>query len=157
MKTTLIIVIVIAVIVAAGVGVGGFFAGKAYEKSQANTVRNDFMRSRGIQDFNPNDLPAGANVQNGQARAFGGGAFGTVKSIDGNTLILTTAQNTEVKVTLSDTTQIEKTISGATSDLTAGLQVSVNGQRDASGNITAVQVTILPAGSIQAPTATPTP
>jgi len=152
MKTTLIIVIVFAVVVAAGAGVGGFFAGKAYERNQANTVRNDFLSSRGIQNFNPNSASTGTN---GQARVFGGGSFGTIKSIDGNTITLTTAQNTEVKITLSDTTRIEKTTSGATSDLTTGLEVSVNGQRDSNGNITATQVTIIPAGSFQAPSGTP--
>lgn len=156
MKTTLIIVIAIAVVVAAGAGVGGFFAGKAYQTNHANTVRNDFLRSRGITNFNPNGVNGAATGTNGQAQAFGGGTFGTVKSIDGNTLTLTTAQNTEVKVTLSDTTRIEKTTAGTTADLQAGQQVTVSGQRDSSGNIaTVTQVTIIPAGSFQTPSGTP--
>ena len=144
MKTTLIIVIVIAVVVVAGAGVGGFFAGRSYERNHANSVRNDFLRSRGI---NPNDtngsgFPSGAN---GQDRAFGGGTFGTIKSINGNTIVVTTAQNTDVTVTLSDSTRIEKTTQGATTDLQTGDQVTVGGERDSNGNVTATQITIIPA------------
>jgi hypothetical protein len=147
MKTTLIIVIVIAVIVTAGAGVGGFFAGKAYERNHANSVRNDFFTSRGIQNFNPNDATnGGQNGANPGARAFGGGAFGTVKSIDGNTLVLTTNQS-DVTVTLSDTTRIEKTTDVSTADLQVGQNVTVAGQRDSNGNVTASQVTIIPADS----------
>lgn len=149
MKTTLIITIIVAVIVAVGAGVGGFFGGKAYESNHARSVQNNFFRSRGI-DTN------GANGANGQARgAFGGGTFGQIKSINGNTLTVTTAQNTDVTVTLSNTTRIEKTSSGTAADLQTGEQVTVAGQRDSNGNITAVQVTIIPAGTQSASGTTP--
>ncbi len=150
MKIKWIIIIGIAIVVAAGAGVGGFFGGRAYERSQANNVRNDFLQARGVGGFTPG---AGANANGTQIRGFGGGAFGTVKSIDGNTFTLTTAQS-EVKVTLSDTTTFEKTTAGTSADLQAGQDVTVAGQRDANGNITAAQVTILPAGSVQAPSGT---
>ena len=153
MKTTIIIIVAIAVVVAVGAGVGGFFGGRAYESNHATTVQNDFLRSRGL---NPNATP-GAGQFTGQNGAgfpgggFGRGATGQIKSIDGNTLTLTEGQNT-VTVTLSGTTLIEKTASGSTADLQAGQEVMVTGQRDTSGNLTAVQVIILPA-----PMATPTP
>ncbi len=149
MKTTLIITIIVAVIVAVGAGVGGFFGGKAYESSHANSVRNNFLRARGIETN-------GANGTNGATRgAFGGGTFGQIKSLNGNTLVVTTAQNTDVTVTLSNTTRIEKTTTGTTADLQTGDQVTVAGQRDSNGNITAVQVTILPAGTQSASGTTP--
>ena len=44
---------------------------------------------------------------------------------------------------LTGSTQVEKTITGAISDLQPGMQVMVTGQKDASGNITARQVSIL--------------
>lgn len=157
MKTTLIITIIVAVIVAVGAGVGGFFGGKAYESNHANSVRNNFLRARGL---NPNDFtngsPNGATGTNGQTRgAFGGGTFGQIKSVNGNTLVVTTTRNTDVTVTLSNTTRIEKTSTGTTADLQTGEQVTVAGQRDSSGNITAVQVTILPASTQSASGTTP--
>ena len=149
MKMKIIISLAIAIVVIAGEGVGGFLGGRAYERDQANTVRDNFFRDRGIQGFNL-DVNPGAGGAAGQFRAFGGGAAGQIKSIDGNTLILTTPQN-EIKVTLSDTTRIEKTTVGVIADLQAGLQVMVTGQRDSDGNLDAVQVTILPLGSNLAP------
>ena len=144
-KNILIPMIIIGVIVlVAGAAVGGFFGGKAYERNQANTVRDNFLRDRGIQGFNPNAAPnAGQGGANFTAGGFGRGTTGEVKSLDGNTLTLTSG-GTDTVITLSDKTQIVKTTSGTTADLTAGQQVMVTGERDANGNITtATQVTIL--------------
>jgi len=153
MKKQILIPILIAVVIVlvAGAALGGFFGGKAYERNQANTVRNDFMRERGIEGFDPNSAqpgdmpgqnmaPGGGNIAAG---VMGRGASGEIKSIEGNTLTLT-SNGTETVITLSDTTQIVITTSGTTADLSAGQQVMVVGQRDANGNITtATQVTIL--------------
>jgi hypothetical protein len=156
-KNILISLIVLGVIVlVAGAAVGGFFGGKAYERNQANTVRTNFMRDRGIQAFNPNAAPNGSLVTGQNGTNFPGGGFsrgasGQIKSIDGNTLTLTSG-DTETVITLSDTTQIVKTISGTTADLSAGQQVMVIGERDSNGKITtATQVTILEAGAVQVP------
>ena len=153
MKKNILIPILIAsaIVLIAGAGVGGFFGGKAYERNQANQTRNNFLRERGIQGFDPNNPPSG-NLTPGQnggtftGGGFGRGATGQIKSIDGNTITLTEGQ-TEVKVTLSDTTRIEKSTAASTADLQAGLQVTITGQRDSSGNITASQVLILGAAA----------
>jgi Domain of unknown function (DUF5666) len=145
MKKNILIPILIAsaIVLIAGAGVGGFFSGKAYERNQANQTRNNFLRERGIQGFNPNAAPgSGQTSGNFPAGGFGRGATGQIKSIDGNTITLTEGQ-TEVKVTLSDTTKIEKSTAGSTADLATGQQVMVTGQRDTSGNLTATQVLIL--------------
>jgi hypothetical protein len=149
-KITIVIIIVSAIVIAAGSAAGGFFGGRAYERNQANTTRNNFLTSRGVQDFNPGVNPNGTGAPAG---GFGGGATGQIKSIDGNTLTLTTARN-ETKVTLSETTRIEKSTTGALADLQAGQEVMVTGQRDSNGNITAVQVQILPATNSPAPAGT---
>jgi hypothetical protein len=148
MNKKILIPILIAgvVILVAGAAAGGFFYGKSYESNRASTIRNDFMRERGIEGFDPNASQnpgqGGANFPAG-GMGMGRGATGEVKSIDGNTLTLTSG-DTETVITLSDTTQIVKTTSGTTADLTAGQQVMVTGERDANGNITtATQVTIL--------------
>jgi hypothetical protein len=157
MKKHILIPILIAgvIVLVAGAAVGGFFGGRAYERNQANTIRNDFMSERGIQGFNPNAAPnenftPGQNGTNFPSGGFGRGASGEVKSIDGNTLTLTTGQN-ETKVTLSDTTAIVKSTSGTTADLAAGQQVMVTGERDADGNVTATQVMILSTSDNQSP------
>jgi hypothetical protein len=149
MKKNILIPLMIAgvIVLIAGAGVGGFFYGKSYESNRANTIRDNFMRERGIQGFDPNTAPSqgqvfnqdGINVVGG---GFGRGASGEIKSIDGNTLTLGVGEN-ETKVTLADNTAIVKTVAGSTADLTAGLQIMVVGERDADGMITATQVTIL--------------
>jgi hypothetical protein len=161
MKKNIIISLIVLGVIAlvAGAGVGGFFYGKSYESNRANDIRTNFMRDRGIQDFNPNAAPNGSLVtgQNGPNFSGGGfsrGAAGQIKSIVGNILTLTSG-DTETVITLSDTTQIVKTVSGTTADLTAGQQVMVTGERDKDGNITtATQVTILEAGAVQVPAGT---
>ena len=152
-KNILIPMIIIGVIVLiAGAAVGGFFGGKAYQRNQANTVRDNFMQERGIQGFDPNAAPnAGQNEANFPAGGMGRGATGEVKSIDGNTLTLTSG-GTDTVITLSDKTQIVKTTSGTTADLTAGQQVMVTGERDDAGKFTTVtQVMILDASVGQPP------
>ena len=148
-----ILIIVGAVVLAVALAAGSFYGGMAYQRNQADQVRANFLRSRG---FDPN---AAGNNANGQARRgfFGGGLTGQVKSVDGNSLTVSTAQNVAT-VNLSSTTQIEKADPGALTDLQPGEQVLVTGQLDASGNITATQVLILgnqPAGAPAGTPATP--
>ncbi len=152
-----VLIIIGAVIIAVALAGGSFYGGMAYQRTQANNVRDTFLRSRGLAGTGATGGFAGGagNGTPGAGRGgFGGGATGQVKSVDGNILTLSTAQN-ETKVTLSDTTRIEKSVQGALSDLQPGMQVMVTGQRDANGNITAVQVLILNNGQPNA--ATPTP
>ncbi|MGW8249236.1 MAG: DUF5666 domain-containing protein, partial [Anaerolineales bacterium] len=57
-------------------------------------------------------------------------------------LTLSTAQDVTT-VNLSDSTQIEKTVAGAVSDLQPGMRVMVSGEKDSSGNVSANRVSIL--------------
>jgi len=145
MKKSLII-IVGAIVVAVLLSAGSFYGGMAYQRNQTSQIRANFLRSRGL-DAN------GAN-NNGGARQgfFGGGATGQVKSVQGNVLTLSTAQNTTT-VNLTNTTQIEKAAPAAVADLQPGERVLVTGQRDASGNITASTVLILGSNPPSAQTA----
>ena len=145
MKKSLII-IVGAIVVAVLLSAGSFYGGMAYQRNQADQIRNNFLRSRGI---NPN----GTNNNGGTRQGFfGGGATGQVKSVQGKVLTLTTAQNTTT-VNLTNTTQIEKAAPAAAADLQPGVRVLVTGQRDASGNITASTVLILGSNPPSAQTA----
>lgn len=144
MKKTLMIVggILLAILLSAG----SFYGGMAYQRNQVNQIRANFFRARGI-DVN------GQNNGGGQRQGFfGGGATGQVKSVEGNVLTLSTAQNTTT-VNLTDTTRVEKAAPAATTDLQPGERVIVTGQRDSNGNINASQVLILESNPPSAETA----
>jgi hypothetical protein len=136
MKRPLIIVGVIGLVLI--FSAGSFYGGMAYARNQANQVRAQFLASRGL-GGNGNANGAGSQRQG----FFGGGATGQVKSIDGNVLTISTAQNVTT-VNLSASTQIAKAEPGTTADLQPGERVLVTGTRDSSGNIAATQVLILP-------------
>lgn len=146
MKKVLLIIAGLALLaVAAG---AGFEYGKTYQSNQANQIRSQFLRSRGI-----NSNGGGGPEAGGFGGGFGGGTFGQLKSVNGNTLTVTT-QNGDVTVNLTANTQIEKTTTGTPADLQAGQQLVVRGQRDSSGTVTAETVQINPG---RAPQSTPAP
>lgn len=151
MKKT--IIVLIAVVVAVGLAVGSFYGGMAYQRTQTANTRAAFFATRGL-DANGTNPNGGQGL--GQNRgAFGGGATGQIKSVEGNVITLSTPQNVTT-VNLSDTTQIEKTVAGALSDLTPGMTVRVTGQRDANGNIAAASIQIMPANNFPNPAGAPT-
>jgi hypothetical protein len=67
--------------------------------------------------------------------------MGQVKSMDGNVLQLSTAQDVTT-VNLTGDTIIIKSVEGTVSELQPGTRVMVVGERDDQGNITASQITI---------------
>jgi RNase P/RNase MRP subunit p29 len=73
----------------------------------------------------------------------GRGANGTVESLEGDTLRLTTAEG-EITVTLTDETVLTRTATAERADLQAGARVTVIGERDDSGDLTAAVIQILP-------------
>lgn len=75
----------------------------------------------------------------------GRGTFGTLKSLNGDTLTLTTVQGNDVTVNINDATAIQKTVSGTLSDLQPGQFVNVTGPQGADGNIAAGMISIQPA------------
>ena len=130
-----LLIIAGAVLLAVMLSAGSFYGGMAYQRNQANQIRANFLRSRGIDPNSPNN--------GGQRQGFfGGGTVGQVQSLQGNVLTISTPQNTTT-VNLSDSTRIEKAAPAVASDLQQGERVMVTGQRDAKGNITASQVLIL--------------
>jgi hypothetical protein len=72
-----------------------------------------------------------------------------VKSIDGDTVLVSTAQDVTT-VRLADSTVVEQMTATDRSALKPGQQVTVRGQRDNTGVVTAVTLQIL-----AEPTATP--
>jgi hypothetical protein len=70
------------------------------------------------------------------------GTNGTIVSINGNTLTLSTPQG-QVTVNVSSSTPIEETVQGAVSDLSQGKFVAVTGNASSSGNIAATSITVI--------------
>ncbi len=91
----------------------------------------------------PAPKPGPALATSPTARTQGQGASGTVASIDGSTLTLTTAQG-PVTVNVGSNTSVQKTDTGALSDIQEGESLTVIGSRDANGNITATSIIIRP-------------
>jgi hypothetical protein len=133
-----IYVIILAVFLALVIAGGSFYGGMAYQKNQVSAIQNRFAQRGGLQpgiEITPGAFP-------GQGRnGFGGGASGQIKSIEGNVLSLSTAQNVTT-VNLSDATIILKSVNGTIADLLPGLRVMVIGQADSNGVINATQITI---------------
>jgi hypothetical protein len=150
------LLVVVAVVVAIGLAAGSFYGGMAYQRNQTANTRAAFFASRGLDanGTNPGGAQGQGTGQNARRGFFGGGATGQIKSVEGNVITLSTPQNVTT-VNLSNSTQIEKTGSGTVSDLTPGLQVIVNGQRDANGNIAASSILILPANMTNNPGGNP--
>ena len=94
--------------------------------------------------------PGGAGGTGGGGFAGGaGGRAGVVERVEGQTLTLRAANNQPVRVTLTDQTQVLKTVEGTAGDLTAGATVTVQpqGQPGADGAISASAITVLPANA----------
>jgi len=155
-----VLMIVGAVILAGLIAAGSFWAGMAYQTNKVEQARANFFNARGqlgegqfpqggqapFDEQLPGGgqfLPEGRSSGGGQGAFFGrGGRFGQVKTIDGNTMTLSTAQDV-ITVNLSDATQIEKTVTGSVSDLQPGTRVTVIGQEEKNGSLTARRIQIL--------------
>ena len=146
MKTTLMILG--GTLLLGLVAAGSFWGGMAYQSNRVSQARANFEAARGQMDSG--QFPGGASgfpqggVPGGQeAGLFGrGGTTGQVKTIEGNVMTVSTAQDVTT-VNLSADTQIEKSGEGALADLQPGMRVLVTGERDSAGNIAASRITIL--------------
>lgn len=143
MKTTIIVIGMIVLI--ALVAAGSFYGGMMYQTNQASQARQEFMAARGMSDESqfPGDMPPmGGQFQQDGSGFPGRGAAGQVKSIEGNVMTISTAQDVTT-VNLSEDTQIEMTVSRLIGDLQVGMRVMVMGERDDDGVINASQITVL--------------
>ncbi|HSS10210.1 MAG TPA: DUF5666 domain-containing protein [Acidimicrobiales bacterium] len=67
-------------------------------------------------------------------------AFGTVKSVSGNTVVVQEADGTTITVTTSSSTKIQKTVNAQPKDLTVGQPIVATGTANANGSIAASNV-----------------
>lgn len=128
---------------------GAFLGGMQFERFRVNNAQARFFAGRG----GGQDGQGAGGGQGGQGGGFfggggpggagRGGTIGQIKTIEGDTLTISTPQSVViVKITAS--TLVSKTVSGAASDLQVGTNVIVRGETDASGNVTATTIQISP-------------
>ena len=137
---------IVALIVIAVVGAGAFIAGSNYGEAQAQNTRAEFFRNRQGGAPGGQGAASGQTGQNGQGGQFGRpAAFGTIKSVSGNTIQVTQQDGTTVTVTVDQQTTYQKTVSGSLSDLQPGERITVMSNQTGS-NIVARDIQIRPAG-----------
>lgn len=137
MKVLYIVGVVVLLVLA---GAGGFYGGVTYAQSQAQNTTADFFRQRGggTADQGAN---GGNGFRQGNFQQFGQlVARGQVKSVDGNTVQISTAQSV-VTVKVDSQTTISKTDAGSLADLKPGDRVTVF-SRDTGSSPTASFVQI---------------
>jgi hypothetical protein len=91
-------------------------------------------------------------VRGGMMRG-GGGAMGTILSMDSTSLTLSIKDGGSKIVLLTDATPVMKTSPGSRSDLKTGESVMVTGTTNQDGSISAQSISIRPAGTPPAPAA----
>ncbi len=147
MKTALIVILVVVLV--AVVGVGAFMAGSNYGLTQAQNIRAEFFQSRTGQGAAPGGgtpSAGGTRGAGGQGAQFvGRGVNGTIKSVQGDTMVVTQRDGSTVNVTINAQTAIQKISAGAASDLVPGANVVVT-SGETGTNITAQTIQIRPGG-----------
>jgi len=140
--------IALAVVLVIGAGVGGYFLGMDAGKTQAASVRTQFMAER-FGDAQPGGqgtfvIPPGTgsgNAPGGFSGRAGMGTTGTIKEIRGDTVILSTAEK-EVKVKVAADTRITLSAQGSISDLKVGDRIIASGETSGD-QVTATQIQVI--------------
>lgn len=133
-----------------GVGLGGYFYGVSVGRgsfAQNSRFARGQFGAQGAQGQAPDQT---AQPRNGLG---GGGVSGSIASIDGTTLTVTTRSGS-VQVQTTDTTLIEKYASVGVQDLAVGEQITALGSTNADGSVTARSIQTIRA-SAASPTAQP--
>jgi hypothetical protein len=137
----------------------GFYAGISVEKGQLASTASAATTGAAASGARPGAAPgaAGASAQAGAAPGgfagrFGGGgagggaggggnaSLGTISSVNGNTIYLTDTTGNTVKVTLSGTTKLTKSLGVSKSALHPGDSVVIQGVKNSSGTLVATSV-----------------
>lgn len=142
------------VVVVLGVGMGvAFGSGVAYGRSSApKATAAEATRATGEQQGSTASGAgrAGTGATGTGATGTGGAgrpvATGTVESLAGGALTVTTAPGASTKVTVGEKTTVQKNVAATIGDLKPGDRVVVMGQRGNDGSLTASAIQVLPAG-----------
>jgi hypothetical protein len=120
-----------------------FWGGMTYQSNQSNRAVENFENLRGaIGEGMPSPRDFGNTQFPGEENVMRGGITGEIKSINGNVITLSTAQDVTT-VNLQDSTRIQETVSVPVAELAVGMQVMVTGETDEEGSVSAVLVQII--------------
>ena len=139
---------------------GGFYGGFRYESGKVATTATAAATTpttTGGAAARAGAGATGAGAGAGGAAGAAGGGFGggrgnagTITNLTATGFPLHSANGTDTKVTFASGATVRKTVAGQLTDLTDSATVTVTGTRDASGNLVATTITIVPV-----PTGTP--
>jgi Cu/Ag efflux protein CusF len=123
-------------------GVAGVLIGQS--TASASTQRTGFQNRGGFgggEGFPGGGAGAPSGAPNAGG-ANGAGAFtaGTIQSVDGDTITVKLQDGSTVKVTTSDSTKVTETTDSSVSKLKSGDEITVIGEKDASGDVTATTI-----------------
>ncbi len=142
---------IIATVVVLAAGIGAFYGGMTYGKSQASIIQDT---SRNFPAGSGQNFQRSITDRNGGA----GGGFisGQIIAADSQSITVefrnsnstNSASSTKI-VFLSDSTPVMKTVSGTIDDLTIGENVTVVGTPSSDGSITAQSIQIRPTNGLE--------
>jgi hypothetical protein len=124
---------------------GAFYGGTQYQNNKL--VSAGMLRGQG----GPGG-PGGQGRQGGGRQGMGGPANGGAGDFAGGQIIAKDDTSVTIKtrdggskiIFFSSTTAIDKSVAGATSDLSVGQQISANGKTSSDGSLTAQNIQIRP-------------
>jgi hypothetical protein len=140
-----IAVAALVVVVAFAAAAGGFLYGRNVGQTQAQATRQRFFEDRFGTATGQGASPAQGGGQPGTGVLVGGGTVGVVKSVNGNTIEIST-RDAVVTVTLDSQTVIEKSVAGTLADIQEGQRVTVVGSSQGENKIAARRIQLIPAG-----------
>jgi len=134
---------------------GGFYGGFRYESAKVTPTSSSSNTPAAAASAPTTAGGGGAGGAGGGFAGGGGGgggfaqrgAAGTITNLTSTGFTLHSANGNDTKVSFGSSATIRKTTDGAASDLSNNLTVTITGQRDASGNLTATVITIVPAAT----------
>jgi hypothetical protein len=143
---------------------GGFYGGFRYESSKVGTTAaaTGTTGTTGTTGRTGTGTGAGAGAGGGGFAGGGGvtgggagpggfgggrGGAGTITNLTATGFTLHTANGTDTKVTFAAGATVRKTVTGALTDLSNSVTVTVTGTRDSSGNLVATTITLVPIAS----------
>lgn len=139
MKNLKTIVPIILILVGLGVG---FFGGYQYRNYRLNAARGSFGMMGGNGTFQR--FTGNRNGTNGGGMMGRNGVFGSILSIDSNSITVKLADGSSKIVLFSTSTTYSNTVTAAQSDLKVGQNVAVSGAANSDGSVTATNVQINP-------------